>query len=130
MKLSLLVAIVICAIALVDGINWRGFVYGQSKQPIRGGRTGRYSRGFSLFKNTNPTGCERVVQSAKYNCQRSSSDCRACCHFDLSRMNSAYNYEKQFYIKDSRLVPSSNECLCEFCKNVGMTGFDNMANFK
>lgn len=127
MKLSFLVAIVICAIALADGLNWRGFVYGQ--QPNRS-RTGRYNRGFSFFKNTNPTGCERVVQSAKYNCGRSSSDCRACCHFDLSRMNSAYNNERQFYIKDARLVPSSNECLCEFCKNVGMTGFDNMANFK
>ena len=91
--------------------------------------TGSAEAGFLSILKTNRgdgSGCERLVQSSKYQCNQSSGDCRACCHFDLERMNDRYN--DRFYIKESVLLKASNECICILCTK-HTEDFNNKLNF-
>lgn len=93
------------------------------------------SSGFNLFKKLNEklpkttSDCEKFIQPPKFaKCSKSSADCRACCHFDLERLNQRYGGEKRYYLSQSVLVPQSSECLCEFCKKY-TEDFNNVPYF-
>lgn len=86
-----------------------------------------FSCAMGLFLNK--PSCETTVQNpSKFGCTDSSKFCRACCHFDLGAKNTALG-ENYLYLKSATLIPESNYCTCEFCKNSQLEDFNNKAFF-
>ena len=72
--------------------------------------------------------CETTIQNPnKYGCTDSPKICRACCSFDLSVKNEVYG-EKMFHLKESKLIPDTNFCTCEICRNK-LEDFNNKPYF-
>lgn len=90
--------------------------------------SGFFLKGPSDFLGLPKSNCERIVQSSKYKCSKSQSDCRSCCYFDLNRLNERYG-DRHFFLKEAILVTASSECLCEFCKKP-LEDFTNNAWFR
>jgi hypothetical protein len=89
---------------------------------------------FSAFKikikleNPSSSGCQKIVQSAKYaDCGLSQEKCRVCCHFDFQQLNIRFG-TGYFYIEQVQHVKYSDQCVCDICKKYN-EDFNNPAWF-